>query len=168
MADALYSARAAWPLHSLNFFMADMQAGIGPFLGVFLLAHGWQSGPIGSVMTIGGIAGMLMTVPAGALIDRTTNKRLYVIVPGICTVLASFLILLSQSFWVVAGSQVATAIAGAAIVPAVTGISPLCRENERANVKPECTIEMVLGYVFQGGVFGKACVDDKDVDAPLF
>jgi MFS family permease len=123
MADASYSARAAWPLHSLNFFMADMQAGIGPFLGVFLLAHGWQSGPIGSVMTIGGIAGMLMTVPAGALIDRTTNKRLYVIVPGICTVLASFLILLSQSFWVVAGSQVATAIAGAAIVPAVTGIT---------------------------------------------
>src|SRR2546430_5731684 len=24
--------------------MADMQAGIGPFLGVFLLAHGWQTG----------------------------------------------------------------------------------------------------------------------------
>lgn len=123
MADASYSPRAAWPLHSLNFFMADMQAGIGPFLGVFLLAHGWQSGPIGSVMTIGGIAGMLMTVPAGALIDRTTHKRLYVIFPGVCTVLASFLILLSQSFWVVAGSQVATAIAGAAIVPAVTGIT---------------------------------------------
>jgi hypothetical protein len=48
--------------------MADMQAGIGPFLGVFLLAHGWQSGLIGSVMTIGGVAGMVMTGPAGALI----------------------------------------------------------------------------------------------------
>ena len=36
-----------WPLQALNFFMADMQAGIGPFLGVFLLAHGWQSGSIG-------------------------------------------------------------------------------------------------------------------------
>jgi len=30
--------RAIWPLLSLNFFMADMQAGIGPFLGVFLIA----------------------------------------------------------------------------------------------------------------------------------
>jgi hypothetical protein len=48
----------------LNFFMADMQAGIGPFLGVFLLAHGWQSGLIGSVMTIGGVAGMVMTGPS--------------------------------------------------------------------------------------------------------
>jgi hypothetical protein len=45
-------------LLSLNFFMADMQAGIGPFLGVFLLAHGWQSGLIGTVMTVGGVAGM--------------------------------------------------------------------------------------------------------------
>jgi hypothetical protein len=34
-------------LEALNFFMADMQAGIGPFLGVFLHAHGWRSGMIG-------------------------------------------------------------------------------------------------------------------------
>src|SRR5713101_7181594 len=85
-------------LFSLNFFMADMQAGIGPFLGIFLLAHGWQSGLIGTVMTVGGIA-------------------------GIFTVIASAVILVSQSFWVVAASQVATAIAGAAIMPAVTGIT---------------------------------------------
>jgi MFS family permease len=115
--------RGIWPLQSLNFFMADMQAGIGPFLGVFLLAHGWQSGLIGSVMTIGGVAGMLMTAPAGALVDATTRKRSYVIVPGMCTVLASMIILLSQSFWLVAASQVATAIAGAAIGPAVNGIT---------------------------------------------
>jgi MFS family permease len=117
------SAKGIWPLQSLNFFMADMQAGIGPFLGVFLLAHGWESGLIGTVMTIGGIAGMIMTTPAGALIDETTRKRAYVIVPGIFTVVASAIILYSQSFWVVAASQVATAIAGAAIGPAVTGIT---------------------------------------------
>ena len=115
--------RGLWPLLGLNFFMADMQAGIGPFLGVFLLAHGWESGMIGTVMTIGGIAGMAMTIPAGALVDATRRKRLLVIVPGVCTVAASALILLSQSFWLVAASQVATAIAGAAIGPAVAGIT---------------------------------------------
>ncbi len=115
--------RTIWALQSLNFFMADMQAGIGPFLGVFLLAHGWESGLIGTVMTIGGVAGMIMTVPAGALIDATRRKRAYVIVPGVCTVVASFLILLSQQFWLVTVSQVATAIAGAAIGPAVNGIT---------------------------------------------
>jgi len=110
-------------LQSLNFFMADMQAGIGPFLGIFLLAHGWKSGPIGAVMTIGGVAGMIMTAPAGALIDATRRKRLYVIIPGISTILASALILLSQNFWLISISQVATAIAGSAIGPAVIGIT---------------------------------------------
>jgi predicted MFS family arabinose efflux permease len=121
--DRSVKPRGIAALESLNFFMADMQAGIGPFLGVFLLAHGWESGLIGTVMTIVGIAGMIMTTPAGALIDETTRKRAYVIIPGIFTVVASATILYSQSFWVVAASQVATAIAGAAIGPAVTGIT---------------------------------------------
>jgi len=103
--------------------MADMQAGIGPFLGVFLLAHGWKSGGIGSVMTLGGVAGVLMTVPAGAWVDSSRNKRWLVAGPGFCTVFASAVILLSQSFWPVALSQVATAISGAAIGPAVAGIT---------------------------------------------
>ncbi|WP_230480677.1 MFS transporter [Sphingomonas sp. Leaf21] len=115
--------KAKTALQALNFFMADMQAGIGPFLGVFLQQRGWTSGPIGSVMTAGGVAGMLMTVPAGAFIDRTEKKRMVVIVTGICTVMASFLILLSQSGLVVTVSQVATAIAGAAIGPAVSGMT---------------------------------------------
>ncbi|KAA0127275.1 MFS transporter [Chryseobacterium sp. SN22] len=110
-------------LKALNFFMADMQAGIGPFLGIFLLSKGWQSGPIGTVMSLGGVAGMLMTTPAGAVIDSTNHKRRFVIIPGIFTVIASALILLSQNFWVVSLSQVATAIAGAAIGPAVVGIT---------------------------------------------
>jgi MFS family permease len=116
-------SRGIRPLEALNFFMADMQAGMGPFVGVFLLAHGWQSGLIGTILTIGGVAGTLMTTPVGALVDATRRKRAYVIVPGIFTVLASAIILLSQDFWVVASSQIATAIAGAAIVPAVTGIT---------------------------------------------
>ncbi len=110
-------------LQALNFFMADMQAGIGPFLGVWLLAHGWQSGWIGSVMTLGGVAGVLMTTPAGAWVDASKHKRSLVVIPGICTVLASAIILISQSFWPIALSQVATAIAGAAIGPAVAGIT---------------------------------------------
>jgi MFS family permease len=115
--------RAQRGLLALNFFMADMQSGIGPFLGVFLLAHGWSTGPIGSVLTLGGVAGMLMTAPAGAFIDHTHRKRLVVVVTGSCTVLASCLVLVSQSGWVVALSQVASAVAGAAIGPAVTGLT---------------------------------------------
>ncbi|MBB2169013.1 MFS transporter [Gluconacetobacter aggeris] len=115
--------RALFALCVLNFFMADVQAGIGPFLGVFLQRHGWQTGPIGTVMSAGGIAGMLATIPAGALIDHTTKKRLLVIVAALCTISASLLLLSSQSVPVVTVSQLATALAGAGIGPLMAGIT---------------------------------------------
>src|ERR1700761_2368851 len=112
-----------WPLLAVNFFMADMQSGIGPFVGVFLAQHGWDSALIGTAMTIGNIAGMLIITPVGGFIDTSQHKRAWVIVPGVAVVAASSIILLWQNFWAVTASQVATAIAGAAIVPAVTGIT---------------------------------------------
>jgi predicted MFS family arabinose efflux permease len=112
-----------WPLLAVNFFMADMQSGIGPFVGVFLAQRGWDSGLIGTALTIGNIAGMLITTPIGGFIDTSNHKRAWVIIPGAAVVTGSSIILLWQNFWAVAASQVATAIAGAAIVPAVTGIT---------------------------------------------
>jgi hypothetical protein len=49
-----------WPLPAGNFFMADMQSGIGPFVGVFLAQRGWDNGLIGTVLTIGNIAGIAL------------------------------------------------------------------------------------------------------------
>lgn len=115
--------RGLHALEALNFFMADVQAGIGPFLGVFLQAGSWATGAIGSVMTVGGFAGMLATVPAGALVDATRHKRALVVVASIFTVAASALLWIAHSFGMVAASQIATALAGAALGPALTGIT---------------------------------------------
>lgn len=54
-----------WPLYAVNFFMADMQSGIGPFVGVFLQERGWATRLIGTALTIGNVAGMLATPPIG-------------------------------------------------------------------------------------------------------
>jgi len=116
-------ARERAALQAVNFFMADMQAGIGPFLGVLLQSRGWATGAIGIVTALGGIAGMIATAPAGAFVDATTRKRGCVIVAGLFTVAASGLILLSRRFWVIASAQAATAIAGAAIGTAVIAIT---------------------------------------------
>ena len=43
-------------LPGLNFFLADVRDGLGPFLGVFLLAQGWRLDDIGYVLALGGIA----------------------------------------------------------------------------------------------------------------
>lgn len=115
--------RATWALLALNFFMADFQAGVGPFLGVFLQEHGWQSGLIGTALTIGGVAGLLATAPAGALVDSSSDKRMLIVVAGIATCLASALVLVSQSFWMVAFSQAATALSAAVLGPAIVGIT---------------------------------------------
>jgi MFS family permease len=64
-----------------------------------------------------------MTAPFGAMVDVTKRKRAFVVIPGVCAVLAALFILVSQHFWAVALSQVASAVAGAAIGPAVTGMT---------------------------------------------
>ena len=115
--------KATRPLEALNFFIADVQAGIGPFLGVFLQSRGWGADAIGAVMSIGGLAGMLATTPAGALVDATRSKRAVVVVAGSMTVLAALLPWIAHGYWTVAASQVATAITGAAIGPALAGIT---------------------------------------------
>ncbi len=117
------TARGLGALLALNFFMADMQSGIGPFLGVFLLAHQWNNAAIGTIMTLGGLAGMVMTVPAGALVDHTRRKRLLIASSGVCIICGSGLLLVSQTVWGVGASQILTAIAGAAIGPAVAGVT---------------------------------------------
>ncbi len=115
--------KATRPLEALNFFMADVQAGIGPFIGVFLQARGWGTDLIGTVMTIGGIAGMLATAPAGALVDATRYKRTVIIVASVLTLLASMLLWVADGFWMVAASQIATAVTGAVLGPAIAGIT---------------------------------------------
>jgi len=110
-------------LNALNFFMADVHGGLGPFLGVFLQARHWSPAEIGIVMTIGGIAGMVVTTPAGALVDRTRAKRAIVVATALLITVASIAILFWPDFAVVSGAQVVSGIAGAAVGPAIAAIT---------------------------------------------
>ena len=110
-------------LSALNFFLADVRDGLGPFLGVFLIGKGWDAATIGIVTTIGGIAGMLATTPLGALADATRAKRTIVAVCAVLTIIASLVILFIPTVPLVAASQIATGIAGAAIAPAIAALT---------------------------------------------
>ncbi len=110
-------------LSALNLSLADVRDGLGPFLGVFLLGKGWHPDEIGFVLTLGGIAGMLATTPAGALIDATKYKRLVVIIAAIAVIIGSLLILFSPTFIVTAASQIGTGFAAAVITPAVMALT---------------------------------------------
>ena len=52
------STRDRVALYAVNFFMADMEAGMGPFLGVLLQSRGWSTGAIGALSDIVFAAGL--------------------------------------------------------------------------------------------------------------
>jgi MFS family permease len=69
------SAGSLRSLDWLNFFLADVQTGVGPFLAIYLAGYGWNVERVGLALTVGGIAGILAQTPAGALVDEIHRKR---------------------------------------------------------------------------------------------
>ncbi|WP_133646387.1 MFS transporter [Paraburkholderia flava] len=111
------------PLEALNFFMADVQAGIGPFIGVFLLARGWGADAIGSVMTLAGLAAMAATPFAGALVDATRAKRALIVAATVVTTLASLALLQARGYVAIGALQIVGAVSGAVLMPALAGVT---------------------------------------------
>src|SRR5471032_1700396 len=69
------SKRSLRGLDWLNFFLADVQTGVGPFLAIYLAGYAWDEERVGLALSVGGIAGILAQTPAGALVDQAHRKR---------------------------------------------------------------------------------------------
>src|SRR3954452_10282748 len=76
--DGRLPARSPRALDLLNFFVADVQTGFGPFVAVYLTTHKWTQVQIGFALTLGTVVAMLSQIPAGALVDAASNKRVIV------------------------------------------------------------------------------------------
>ncbi len=116
--------RSLGALDGLNFFLADVQSGLGPFLGIYLLTvPGWSPADIGLVMTIGALVGLTVQTPIGALIDKTARKRSLIIVAAVATAIGAVMITVNPSFLVILAAQVVTGVAGAVFPPAIAAIA---------------------------------------------
>ena len=73
--DGTLPARGPRALDLLNFFVADVQTGFGPFVAVYLTTHKWTQIQIGFALTVGTIVSLISQLPAGALVDAAPNKR---------------------------------------------------------------------------------------------
>ncbi len=69
------SRRTLRGLDWLNFLLADVQTGVGPFLAIYLAGYQWNEERVGLALTVGGIAGILTQTPAGGLVDFLRSKR---------------------------------------------------------------------------------------------
>lgn len=116
--------RSLRALDWLNFFLADVQSGLGPFLAIFLItSQHWNAADIGVVMTISGIATLVAQTPAGALIDATRWKRLAIMAAALVISAAAFVVTAMPSFAVVAGAQVLLGASAAIFPPATAAIA---------------------------------------------
>jgi MFS family permease len=115
-------------LDALNFFLADVRDGLGPYLAIYLLAvrgpsHGWNEATVGLVLTIAGIVGLVAQTPAGSLIDRSRNKPRIVMAAALLVTLSSVSLPLVSGFTVVTITQSIAAVAGAIFAPAISAIT---------------------------------------------
>lgn len=119
----LVGDRSLVALAVLNFFLADARDGLGPFLDAFLATRGWSTLTLGWIATVGGLVGLLATPVCGALVDGSTWKRTLVAVPVVLVTAAALVTLLVPEVAVVWLGQIGTAVVGAVIGPALTGLT---------------------------------------------
>ena len=118
------AARPTAQLDWLNFFLADVRDGLGPYLAIYLLTvQKWDEARIGIVMSIAGIAGIIAQAPAGAWIDNTKAKRTIIIAAAVATTLCCALLPVFPEFWPVALTQTLSGAAGSVFQPAVAAIT---------------------------------------------
>ena len=107
----------------LNFLLADVQTGVGPFLAIYLAGYKWNEERVGLALTVGGIAGILTQTPAGALVDFLRSKRALVGVGVAALAAGALLIALFPSFWPVMGAQVLIGGTSSVFIPAICAMS---------------------------------------------
>jgi MFS family permease len=121
--ESYVSQRSQRGLDWLNFFLAGVLTGFGPFLTLYLTGRGLTQVEIGSVLTAGGIAGLLIQVPGGELLDLVRSKRPLVAL-GVATVACAALILaLWPNFLAALIAELLLGVTGGFLGPAVSAIS---------------------------------------------
>lgn len=118
------SASARRPLDALNFFLADVRDGLGPYLAIYLLTiQHWDEASIGFTLSAAGIAGIVAQTPAGALIDTVRAKRAILVAAAVAITAASLAIPLFPGLVPVTILQAISGVAGAVFPPAIAAIT---------------------------------------------
>jgi MFS family permease len=117
-------ARAERALDVLNFVLADVRYGLGPYAAIYLVtAHGWSASKIALAFTFGGIAGLVAQAPIGAMVDAVQAKRALLVSALAMVTGACLAIVLAPGFWPVATAGVAGALANSVLGTTLAAIS---------------------------------------------
>lgn len=111
-------------LDALNFALADVRTGLGPYLNVFLVTQRhWDQTSVGLVTTISGLLGILVQTPVGAAIDTTRRKRAVILVAVAVLAAGALTIWALPFFWPVMVANTGMSIVGDVFAPAVGALT---------------------------------------------
>lgn len=119
----MVTARSLRALDWLNFFVANVQTGFGPFIASYLAANKWTQGEIGLMLSVGTISAMASQLPAGALVDALRNKKGAAAAAIIAIIISALLLGASPTFVSVFAAEVLHGFASCMLVPAMAAIS---------------------------------------------
>ncbi len=115
---------ARYALPTINFLMADVGGGLGPFLSTWLAeVRHWSPAQVGTVIAAGSLAGAALAGPAGSLVDRLGRPRLMLGVACGMILGGTLLLLPFEAFMVVLVAQVIVAAGGALGAPSTSGLT---------------------------------------------
>jgi len=117
------SAQSLRALDWLNFLLAALLMGFGPFVGLHLADRGWMPANVGLILTASGLAGLLTQIPAGELIDMVRQKRVLVGAGAAAITLGILLLALRPDFASVFAAALMQGVAGSVIGPGIAAIS---------------------------------------------
>ncbi len=115
--------RSLGSLEWLNFFLADVQTGLGPFVAAYLASSGWNAGSVGYALTLGGLVTVAMQTPAGAAVDGARRKRLLVLMSLSVLVAGAFLLMARPTVLSVYSAQFLIGGAAPFLLPTVAAIT---------------------------------------------
>jgi MFS family permease len=121
--DRKVSAASLRGLDWFAFFVADIQTGWGPFVAAYLTSVGWRQFDIGTVLTIGTMAGFVLQIPLGAMVDAVPAKRLLAAIAVTCISASALLLGTWPSFGAVVIAKLLHAVASCLVGPAMAAIS---------------------------------------------
>jgi MFS family permease len=110
-------------LEWLNFFVADVQTGLGPFIAAYLASSGWNAAHVGYALTFGGLVTVAVQTPAGAIVDAARGKRLLVAASLIVLASGAALLLLHHGAIAVYVAQFLIGTTGPFLAPTITAIT---------------------------------------------
>jgi MFS family permease len=103
--------------------VADIQTGWGPFVAAYLTSVGWLQFDIGLILTIGTMAGFVLQVPMGAVVDAMPAKRLLAATAVACISASALLLAGWPSFGPVVVAKLLHAVASCLMGPTMAAIS---------------------------------------------